>query len=126
MSPASAALQTRIQAQLKYREKIKVQDLQPVHLHKTYYDREVLQARANALFYNKDTYAWLKNRPGLKIVPVTRFIDMPCDELAKIFCDSVLALLSDGAKAKKQVSIAPLKRPLGWRAPAYADLMPRL
>lgn len=81
----------------------RIKQLTPKELHPTYYDREVLQARANALFYNKDSYAWLKNRPGLNIVPVTRFIDMPCDELARIFCDSVLSLLSEGHKAKKQV-----------------------
>jgi len=84
---------------------IKPDDLAPVHLHKTYYDREVLQSRANTLYYNKDMYAWLKDNPGLKIEPKTRFIDMPCHKLARIFCDSVLSMLDKLPKHGKPVSV---------------------
>lgn len=75
LSPASTALQSRVGSTRQ--------------MHPTYYDGVVLQARANALFYNRDMYAWLKQRGGIGVIPRTKFIDLECNRLATIFCYSI-------------------------------------
>jgi hypothetical protein len=77
-------------------------------IHSTYYDTRVLQARANALLYNKDTFAWLHNRPSLGLYPNTTFIEMECNALARIFCLSILKLFhkDDGNESGKKNAIS--------------------
>ncbi len=51
LSPASAAFATSVK---------QVHD----ETHRTFYDRGLLQARANTLSFNKDVYIWLINKKG--------------------------------------------------------------
>jgi hypothetical protein len=91
LSPASAAasLQTRLEV---YGSDSSAR-LGPTVLHPTYYDRVILQARADALLLSRDLYSWLKNRPAIRVKPRTKFIDLECNKLAKIFCNAIIALL---------------------------------
>ena len=77
--------------------------------HPTYYDRWLMQMRANTLLYTPAQLRWLSTRDFLSevessimgVVPRTRFIDVECYELATKFCQSVLSKIkgSTGAGA---------------------------
>jgi hypothetical protein len=71
-------------------------------VHRTYTDKQCIQARANTLLFTQSQYRWIASRDFLMditmsnrhmqsqgIIPRTKFIDIECQELAFKFCISV-------------------------------------
>lgn len=64
--------------------------------HRTYVDRELVQARLNMLLCTEEQFRWLATRDWLTtdsfrmgMVPTTKFIDVECYDLASKFANSV-------------------------------------